>query len=159
MIERKKWARWLRGVAREILLKLEEIELVPAEIHIYHTPVICVHTTAEFSLSPPQLEVKFCLPPPHTSLLASSCLGRSLTQLSVCNTVRYFSHPLCAEESTGDLAKGVRYVWTQNKDTFYCTLPHTVLYTGSALWLRPLSEPSFGWQVFDDGNLFPSSVF
>lgn len=77
----------------------------------------------------------------------------------VCVTVRYFSHPLCAEENTGDFAKEVRYVWTQNKDTFHCTLPHTVLYTGSAPGLRPLSEPSFGWQVFKEGHFFTNSVF
>lgn len=140
MIEWDKWAWWLRGVAREILLKLKEIDLVPAEIHICYTPVICVHTTFEFSLSPTAGGQVL----PSTSSHLPSCQflpwQESHTTERVCNTVRYFSHPLCAEENTGDLAKEVRYVWTQNKDTFYCTPPHTVLYTKWERSLTPASE-------------------
>lgn len=83
--------------AREILLKLEEIEVVTVEICIGFTPVVCVHSTLQRSLSP-QLEVMFSLPPPRTSPPDGPRLGESLAQPRErereCNTARDTFHTL-----------------------------------------------------------------
>lgn len=100
--------------AREILLELEEIEVVTVEICIGFTPVVCVHSTLQRSLSP-QLEVMFSLLPPHTSPPDGPRLGESLARPRererVCNTARDTFHTLRVQgRARGDLAKEVRDV-------------------------------------------------
>lgn len=125
------------------------------DTYLLHPCDLCSHHTTMFSFPAAGGQVL-----PSTSSHLPSCQllpwQESHTTERVCNTVRYFSHLLSAEESTGGFSKGGQICVNSKQrhillySATYCTL------SGSALWLCPLSEPSFGWQVFDEGDLISS---
>ena len=86
--------------------------------------------------------------------------SRTAERERVCNTARDTFHTLRVQgRARGDLAKEVRDVWTENKDTFYFTTPRTV-HAGGERWdSAPWMNPHLGERFFDEGNFFSSTFF
>lgn len=140
-------------LVRGILMKPDQVKAVA--VAMSSTPMWSVLIAVYTQLSPSPLRWRSCsaihlLTPP----LAMS-LARPRECVTLCAIV--FTPSMCGE-CTGDLAKEVRDVSTQNKEHILLYSATYSTFSGSVDALCPLNEPSYQRQVLDEGNYCTSQV-